>query len=197
MEDKVAEYSGAAQYRLASNYRDPKFLLGRVVDKLLCCVILIILYNGLGRNTSPDNLINVSSLLYMYTVLPGFAAISYMPGLVLERPLYVRCADLLHLECLHAPYDLHAKAELCKAASGVNLHSAAGNCSHLLHARLCPGAASLCQVLSCCADELLLCNPSMLCPGHGSVNESYCSRHLLQARPCPGLSPLSLTLGMR
>ena len=90
------------QYRLASNYRDPKFLLGRVVDKLLCCVILIILYNGLGRNTSPDNLINVSSLLYMYTVLPGFAAISYMPGLVLERPLYVRCADLLHPVCLHA-----------------------------------------------------------------------------------------------
>jgi hypothetical protein len=26
----------------------------------------------------------------MYTVLPGFAAISYMPGLVLERPLYIR-----------------------------------------------------------------------------------------------------------
>ena len=92
-EDKAAKCSGAVQYRLVSNYRDPKFLLGRVVDKLLCCVILIILYNGLGRNTSPDNLINVSSLLYMYTVLPGFAAISYMPGLVLERPLYVRCAD--------------------------------------------------------------------------------------------------------
>lgn len=45
---------------------------------------------GLGKNNSPDNLINVSSLLYMYTVLPGFAAISYMPGLVLERPLYIR-----------------------------------------------------------------------------------------------------------
>ncbi|CAL5220797.1 g2870 [Coccomyxa viridis] len=78
------------KYRLASNYRDPKFLLGRIVDKLLCCVVLIILYNGLGKNAAPDNLINISSLLYMYTVLPGFAAISYMPGLVLERPLYVR-----------------------------------------------------------------------------------------------------------
>jgi hypothetical protein len=82
----------APQYRLASNYRDPKFLLGRIVDKLLCCMVLIILYNGLGKNTSPDNLINISSLLYMYTVLPGFAAISYMPRLVLERPLYVRCS---------------------------------------------------------------------------------------------------------
>lgn len=75
---------------MASNYKDPKFLLGRIVDKLLCCAVLIILYNGLGKNTAPENLINVSSLLYMYTVLPGFAAISYMPGLVLERPLYVR-----------------------------------------------------------------------------------------------------------
>ena len=143
------------QYRLVANYKDPKFLLGRIVDKLLCCAVLIILYvgdtlpclrtthqmrgckfqdmstsraalcctplaasthvalssapqrplatgqlslslwevpdgAGLGKNSSPDNLINVSSLLYMYTVLPGFAAISYMPGLVLERPLYIR-----------------------------------------------------------------------------------------------------------
>lgn len=75
---------------MASNYKDPKFLLGRIVDKLLCCLVLIILYYGLGKNTAPENLINVSSLLYMYTVLPGFAAISYMPGLVLERPLYIR-----------------------------------------------------------------------------------------------------------
>ena len=80
------------QYRLVSNYRDPKFLLGRIVDKLLCCVVLIILYAGRGKDASPDNLINISSLLYMYTVLPGFAAISYMPGLVLERPLYIRHA---------------------------------------------------------------------------------------------------------
>lgn len=62
------------------------------MDKLLCCVVLIILYAGRGRDASPDNLINISSLLYMYTVLPGFAAISYMPGLVLERPLYIRQA---------------------------------------------------------------------------------------------------------
>ena len=88
---RLAEKAGAVQYRLVSNYRDPKFLLGRIVDKLLCCVVLIILYNGLGKNAAPDNLINISSLLYMYTVLPGFAAISYMPGLVLERPLYIRC----------------------------------------------------------------------------------------------------------
>lgn len=87
----ATERDYAVQYRLASNYRDPKFLLGRIVDKLLCCVVLIILYNGLGKNAATDNLINISSLLYMYTVLPGFAAISYMPGLVLERPLYVRC----------------------------------------------------------------------------------------------------------
>ncbi|CAL8472002.1 g11544 [Coccomyxa elongata] len=78
------------KYRMASNYKDPKFLLGRIVDKLLCCLVLIILYYGLGKNAAPENLINVSSLLYMYTVLPGFAAISYMPGLVLERPLYIR-----------------------------------------------------------------------------------------------------------
>ena len=34
------------QYRLVANYKDPKFLLGRIVDKLLCCVVLIILYVG-------------------------------------------------------------------------------------------------------------------------------------------------------
>ena len=55
-------------------------------------MVLIVLYTGRGKDASPDNLINISSLLYMYTVLPGFAAISYMPGLVLERPLYIRHA---------------------------------------------------------------------------------------------------------
>lgn len=83
------------QYRMVSNYKDPKFLLGRIVDKVICCVALGVLYKGLGNNQNPSNLINISSLLYMYTVLPGFAAISYMPGLVLERPLYIRLCSTL------------------------------------------------------------------------------------------------------
>lgn len=77
------------------NYQDPKFLGGRIMDKLLGAATLIVLYKGVGRNGDPANLINISSLLYMYTVLPGFAAISYMPSLVLERPLYIRCTFLL------------------------------------------------------------------------------------------------------
>ena len=40
-------------------------------------------------------------VLFMVSILPGFAACAYIPALVLERPLYYRYAEvnacLLHL----------------------------------------------------------------------------------------------------
>ena len=43
-----------------------------------------------GRNQAPSNVNNISALLFLWTILPGYAAASYMPTIVLERPLYVR-----------------------------------------------------------------------------------------------------------
>ncbi len=39
---------------------------------------------------------------YIYTLLPGIAVISYMPGYVLERPPYVRCCPAVLMSCCFA-----------------------------------------------------------------------------------------------
>jgi hypothetical protein len=41
------------QYRMAANYKDPKFLSARIGDKLLTCVVLIILYVGACPHITP------------------------------------------------------------------------------------------------------------------------------------------------
>ena len=43
-----------------------------------------------GSNLSSSNLINISAVLFMWTTLPAFGAASYVPAIVLERPLFVR-----------------------------------------------------------------------------------------------------------
>jgi ATP-binding cassette subfamily G (WHITE) protein 2 len=44
-----------------------------------------------GGNQAPSNVNNITAVLFLWTILPGYAAASYMPTIVLERPLYVRC----------------------------------------------------------------------------------------------------------
>ena len=39
---------------------------------------------------APSNVNNITAVLFLWTILPGYAAASYMPTIVLERPLYVR-----------------------------------------------------------------------------------------------------------
>jgi hypothetical protein len=44
-----------------------------------------------GANQAPSNVNNLTAVLFLWTILPGYAAASYMPTIVLERPLFVRC----------------------------------------------------------------------------------------------------------
>ena len=46
-----------------------------------------------GANQAPSNVNNLTAVLFLWTILPGYAAASYMPTIVLERPLFVRCAQ--------------------------------------------------------------------------------------------------------
>ena len=47
----------------------------------------------MGANQAPSNVNNLTAVLFLWTILPGYAAASYMPTIVLERPLFVRCAQ--------------------------------------------------------------------------------------------------------
>lgn len=71
---------------------DMNFLGPRIMDKLVLAFIVMSLYWHVGANQAPSNVNNITAVLFLWTILPGYAAASYMPTIVLERPLYVRCA---------------------------------------------------------------------------------------------------------
>ena len=78
------------QYRMGRDFTDAKFIGPRIFDKFTVCILMMTLYWGIGSDYKPTNLINISALLYMWAILPGFAALTYVPSLVLERPLFIR-----------------------------------------------------------------------------------------------------------
>ncbi|KAK9867775.1 hypothetical protein WJX84_007302 [Apatococcus fuscideae] len=78
------------KYRMGRDFMDAKFIGPRVFDKFTVCILMMTLYWGIGNDYKPTNLINISALLYMWAILPGFAALTYVPALVLERPLFIR-----------------------------------------------------------------------------------------------------------
>lgn len=78
------------KYRTLKNYKNPEFLGPRVGDKLIFSIIIFTLYLSIGDDFSQGNLVNISAVLFMWCTLPAFGAASYVPAIVLERPLFVR-----------------------------------------------------------------------------------------------------------
>lgn len=78
------------KYRTAKNYRSGEFLGPRVADKLIFSLIFMSLFWGIGDNLAADNIPNIAAMLFMWVVLPAYGAASYVPAIVLERPLFVR-----------------------------------------------------------------------------------------------------------
>eukprot|EP00887_Chlorella_sp_A99_P000295 scaffold13.g295.t1 len=78
------------RYRTTKNYRDPAFLGPRIFDKLLFAFIMFSLYWKVGSDLGPGNVINIGGILFMTVCLPAYAAVAYVPAIVLERPLFVR-----------------------------------------------------------------------------------------------------------
>ena len=79
------------KYRTLRNYTDPQYLGPRIGDKLVFSLLNMALYWGIGGDFSIGNQININAMLFMWTVLPAFGAASYVPSIVLERPLFLRC----------------------------------------------------------------------------------------------------------
>ena len=77
------------RYRMTRDLVDPSWLGPRSLDKLLLTPIIASLYWRVGERGGGDAA-NVGALLFLFSILPGYAAASYMPCIVLERPLFVR-----------------------------------------------------------------------------------------------------------
>ncbi|KAK9831908.1 hypothetical protein WJX81_008083 [Elliptochloris bilobata] len=78
------------KHRTSRNFADPAFLGPRIGDKFLFCFIIFTLYFGDGGKQDPGNVLNVMQMLFMWTLLPAFSAVVYVPAIVLERPLFMR-----------------------------------------------------------------------------------------------------------
>jgi ATP-binding cassette subfamily G (WHITE) protein 2 len=83
---------GAAvvQWRATKDFRDVTFLGPRIVDKLVLALIIMTLYWRVGENHKLSNYNNLAAVLFLWTILPGYAAAAFIPTIVLERPLFVR-----------------------------------------------------------------------------------------------------------
>ena len=51
------------------------------------------LYWKTAEHVNPISATNIGAVLFMVSILPGFAATTYIPSLVLERTLYYRYSD--------------------------------------------------------------------------------------------------------
>ena len=79
-----------AKYRTRKNYRDGEYLGPRLGDKVFIAFLIFTLYFNLGKDHDPANVVNISSMLFMWCTLPAFGAASYVPQIVMERSLYMR-----------------------------------------------------------------------------------------------------------
>ena len=79
-----------AKYRTRKNYADGEYLGPRLGDKVFIAFLIFTLYFGIGDNHDPANVVNISSMLFMWCTLPAFGAASYVPQIVMERSLYMR-----------------------------------------------------------------------------------------------------------
>ena len=78
------------QWRATKDFRDITFLGPRIVDKLALSLIIMTLYWRVGDNHKLSNYNNLAAVLFLWTILPGYAAAAFIPTIVLERPLFVR-----------------------------------------------------------------------------------------------------------
>ena len=87
---------GLLQWRATKDFRDVTFLGPRIVDKLVLALIIMTLYWRVGENHKLSNYNNLAAVLFLWTILPGYAAAAFIPTIVLERPLFVRCISQCH-----------------------------------------------------------------------------------------------------
>ncbi|CAK0783380.1 hypothetical protein CVIRNUC_006579 [Coccomyxa viridis] len=78
------------KWRATKDFRDITFLGPRIVDKLALSLIIMTLYWRVGDNHKLSNYNNLAAVLFLWTILPGYAAAAFIPTIVLERPLFVR-----------------------------------------------------------------------------------------------------------
>ena len=78
------------QFRWRRDFLDPAFLFPRMADKMLVGFLIFSLYWHAAKDPRPETVSNIISMLYTSTLLAGFVAVTFLPGIMLERALFLR-----------------------------------------------------------------------------------------------------------
>lgn len=78
------------RFRGLKDLMDPVYIAPRLGDKIVFGFIVMSLFWGVGNDFSGTGVQSTVSVLFMVTALNGFGAASYVPTLVLQRPLFYR-----------------------------------------------------------------------------------------------------------
>lgn len=78
------------KHRGRRDFVDPAYLGPRVLDKVVLALIIMSLYWKVGANKAQSNVNNLTAVLFLWAIMPGYASSAYTPSLVLERSLFVR-----------------------------------------------------------------------------------------------------------
>ena len=78
------------KYRARRDFVDISYLGPRVLDKIVLALIIMSLYWKVGANKAQSNVNNLTAVLFLWAIMPGYASSAYTPSLVLERTLFIR-----------------------------------------------------------------------------------------------------------
>jgi ATP-binding cassette, subfamily G (WHITE), member 2 len=71
------------RYRARVDYKNPEWVVPRMADKFLFAFIILTLYLKSGDDYGQSNLVNLGASLFMWTTLPAFGAVAFVPSIVL------------------------------------------------------------------------------------------------------------------
>jgi hypothetical protein len=156
-----------AQWRATKDFRDVTFLGPRIVDKLLLSLIIMTLYWRIGDNHKLSNYNNLAAVLFLWTILPGYAAAAFIPTIVLERPLFIRWAAAAAAALLLLlPLSNSMPCDSISSAAPLEQCISAGSapCQHNMRSRsLLTGTDALCllaenAMMDCIGPSHMLCS---------------------------------------
>eukprot|EP00210_Caulerpa_lentillifera_P006025 g5758.t1 len=78
------------RYRSVKNFKDFKFWMTRVTDKIVLSILASSVYWGLGDDFSPDNFTNIIAVFTMWSSFAAAGASVYIPSFVMDRWLFYR-----------------------------------------------------------------------------------------------------------
>lgn len=78
------------KYRSLKNFKDLKFWMTRVTDKIVLSILASSVYWGLGDDFSEDNFTNIIAVFAMWSAFAAAGASVYIPSFVMDRWLFYR-----------------------------------------------------------------------------------------------------------